>query len=241
MSVRAPPSSTSATARGLPRDSRVLRHVGDVDDLLGRDDAAEPVLGCEIDAARASPTSASAGGDAVHRDGAEASPSQQQQTCRTWPRRCASRILQHRLEHRLQLARRAGDDLAAPREVAVCCSSDFGEIVGALAQFVEQPRVLDGDDGLGGEVLHQLDLLVGERAHLLAVDGDGADQLVVLEHRHARAASGRRRVQRRRPRRDRDRGRPDRRESRRCGRVCLVSTTRLKRGRRAGPMNCHAA
>ena len=46
----------------------------------------------------------------------------------------------------------------------------FGEIVGALAQFVEQPRVLDGDDGLRGEVLHQRDLLVGERPHLLAVD-----------------------------------------------------------------------
>ena len=51
----------------------------------------------------------------------------------------------------------------------------LGQIVGALAQFVEQPRVLDGDDGLGGEVLHQLDLLVGERPHLLAIDDDGAD------------------------------------------------------------------
>ena len=66
----------------------------------------------------------------------------------------------------------------------------LGEIVGALAQLVEQPRVLDGDDGLRGEVLHQLDLLVGERADLLAVDGDGADQLVVLEHRHDNDASG---------------------------------------------------
>ena len=53
--------------------------------------------------------------------------------------------------------------------VAVCCSSD-SQIVGALAQLVEQPRVLDGDDGLRGEVLHQLDLLVGERADLLAID-----------------------------------------------------------------------
>ena len=53
----------------------------------------------------------------------------------------------------------------------------FGEIVGALAQLVEQPRVLDGDDGLGGEVLHQLDLLVGERPHLLAIDSDRADQV----------------------------------------------------------------
>ena len=54
-----------------------------------------------------------------------------------------------------------------------------------LAQLVEQARVLDGDDGLGGEVRDQLDLLVGERPDLLAVDDDGADQLVVLEHRHA--------------------------------------------------------
>ena len=42
----------------------------------------------------------------------------------------------------------------------------LGQIVGALAQLVEQPRVLDGDDGLGSEVFHQLDLLVGEGPHL---------------------------------------------------------------------------
>ena len=46
--------------------------------------------------------------------------------------------------------------------VAVCCCSDS-------RSSLEQPRVLDGDDGLGGEVLNQLDLLVGERPHLLAV------------------------------------------------------------------------
>ena len=69
--------------------------------------------------------------------------------------------------------------------VAVCCCSD-SQIVGALAQLVEQPRVLDGDDGLGGEVLNQLDLLVGEWTYLLAIDDEGADQLVVLEHRHAK-------------------------------------------------------
>ena len=55
--------------------------------------------------------------------------------------------------------------------VAVCCCSDS-------PQLVEQARVLDGDDGLGGEVLYQLDLLVGERPHLLAIDDDSADQLV---------------------------------------------------------------
>ena len=53
--------------------------------------------------------------------------------------------------------------------VAVCCCSGF-------AQLVEQPRVLDGDHRLRGEVLHQLDLLVGERLHLLAIDDDCTDQ-----------------------------------------------------------------
>ena len=52
--------------------------------------------------------------------------------------------------------------------VAVCCSSASAEIASALAQFIEQARILDGDDGLGGEVLHQRDLLVRERAHILA-------------------------------------------------------------------------
>ena len=32
--------------------------------------------------------------------------------------------------------------------------------------------------------LHQLDLLIGEWPHLLAIDHDGADQTVVPEHRH---------------------------------------------------------
>ena len=75
----------------------------------------------------------------------------------------------------------------------------LGQIVGALAQLVEQPRVLDGDDGLRGEVLHQLDLLVGERPHLLAIDGDGADQLVVLEHRHGENGAGAGELDERRP------------------------------------------
>ena len=47
-------------------------------------------------------------------------------------------------------------------DVAVCCSKRLGEVRGALAQFVEQPRVLDGDDGLSGEVLDKRDLPVGE-------------------------------------------------------------------------------
>ena len=60
--------------------------------------------------------------------------------------------------------------------VAVCCSSN------SSSQLVEQAGVLDGNDGLRGEVLQQLDLLIGEWADLLAVDSDAADQPVLSEH-----------------------------------------------------------
>ena len=45
-----------------------------------------------------------------------------------------------------------------------------GLLLQRFAQLVEQAGVLDGDDGLVGEVLQQRNLLVGERPHFLAVD-----------------------------------------------------------------------
>src|SRR5260370_34344251 len=60
----------------------------------------------------------------------------------------------------------------------------FAQIFRTLPQFFEQPRVFNGNDRLGGEVLHQLDLLVGERTYLLAVNNNCANQFVFLEHRH---------------------------------------------------------
>ena len=54
-----------------------------------------------------------------------------------------------------------------------------------LPQFAEQPRVLDGDNGLGGEAFYQFDLLVGKLLDFLPEDADNPDQRVVLEHRHA--------------------------------------------------------
>jgi hypothetical protein len=36
----------------------------------------------------------------------------------------------------------------------------LAQVVGALAQLIEQARVFDGDDGLTGKVRDQLDLLV---------------------------------------------------------------------------------
>ncbi len=61
--------------------------------------------------------------------------------------------------------------------VAVCCCKRF-------AQLAEQARILDGDDGLCGEVLDQLDLLVGERLHLLTINSNRSDQHIIFEHWH---------------------------------------------------------
>jgi hypothetical protein len=63
------------------------------------------------------------------------------------------------------------------------------EVVGALPQFIEQPRVLDGDYSLCGEVRDQSDLLIGEGANLLAVDGYGSDRFVLFKHRHDKEGS----------------------------------------------------
>jgi hypothetical protein len=49
-----------------------------------------------------------------------------------------------------------------------------------LLQLAEQLRVLDRDNGLRGEVLHQRDLLVCERSNFLAIDGQRSEQHFVL-------------------------------------------------------------
>jgi len=86
-------------------------------------------------------------------------------------------VLQHRLEHRLQLAGRARNDLQH--------IGGRGLLRQRLAQLVKQARVLDGDEGLRSEVLEKLDLLVVERSDLLAVNDNRTDRFVFLEHRHS--------------------------------------------------------
>ena len=46
--------------------------------------------------------------------------------------------------------------------VAVCCCKR------SLAQLVEQPRILDRDDGLSGKVRDQLNLFIGKGTNFLA-------------------------------------------------------------------------
>ena len=78
------------------------------------------------------------------------------------------------LQDRLQIKLGAADD-----------AENFGSrrlLLQRFAQFGEQPRILDGDDGLSGKVRDQRDLLVGKGADFLAIERDCADKLIVLKH-----------------------------------------------------------
>src|SRR5262249_47611653 len=81
-----------------------------------------------------------------------------------------------RLQHRLEGKRRAGGHLEHV--------GGGGLLLQRLAQLVEQARVLDGNDGLGGETRDQLDLFFGKRPHLSTIDDDGPDRFIVLQHRN---------------------------------------------------------
>ena len=52
---------------------------------------------------------------------------------------------------------------------AVCCCRDSLRSLVRCLNFVEQPHILDGDHGLVGEGLQQLNVMVGERARLARV------------------------------------------------------------------------
>ena len=60
----------------------------------------------------------------------------------------------------------------------------FRKVVGALAQFVEKARILNGNNGLGSEIPHQRNLLVGEGPDFLSINAERSDQLVFLEQGH---------------------------------------------------------
>src|SRR5262249_17731044 len=90
--------------------------------------------------------------------------------------------LDQRVEHRLQIEGRAADDLEHVGGGSL--------LLQRFAQLIKQPRVLDGDDGLGSEIGYQLDLLLAEWLHLPAIDADRTDQLVFFEHRDGDESSG---------------------------------------------------
>src|SRR6202022_2179532 len=77
----------------------------------------------------------------------------------------------------IQFAGRTADDFKDLRGRGLLLKR-LAQIVGAQTQLLEQSRVLDGDDRLLGKVGEKIDLLVGKKAYLLAIDHNGSDQLV---------------------------------------------------------------
>ena len=61
---------------------------------------------------------------------------------------------------------------------------EFGDLLGALAQFAQQPRVLHRDHRLRREILQQRDLLVGKRPDLRPVEVDRPAHVPISSQRH---------------------------------------------------------
>src|SRR5262252_9231496 len=81
-----------------------------------------------------------------------------------------------RIENGLDVGWRARDHT---EDVGSC-----GLLLQRLFRLVEQPHVLDGDDGLVGEGLEEGDLVVREPATLPASHRDSPDRNVVLKQRY---------------------------------------------------------
>jgi hypothetical protein len=87
------------------------------------------------------------------------------------------RLVEHRLEHRRQIAGRRIYDLQHP--------GGRGLLLQCFAGFGQEPRVLDGNHRLIGEGAHEFDLSFGEGLDASARQPDHADDLALTEHRHA--------------------------------------------------------
>ena len=70
----------------------------------------------------------------------------------------ADGVLQHGCKHWLKIARRTGNDLQHIRRSRLLLQR-LGQVIGALAQLIQQAGVLDGDHSLIGEGRHELYLL----------------------------------------------------------------------------------
>src|SRR5215467_14925404 len=77
----------------------------------------------------------------------------------------ALRCSRNRIEHRLQLGGRARDDAKYLGSRGLVLKRHLELSFARLLSF-EQPRVLDGNDGLVGEGVEEFNLLIGEGANL---------------------------------------------------------------------------
>src|SRR5215467_5820722 len=97
--------------------------------------------------------------------------------------RCA---LGDRVEHGLDVGRRTRD---YAQYLGGCCLIFKGFLQLALTRLLgfEQPRILDGDDGLVGEGLDEFDLPSGERLPLFARQQQQSNKLTLAYERYTKA------------------------------------------------------
>ena len=90
------------------------------------------------------------------------------------------RILQHTLEHRLEIA---GGPTDHAKYFGRCrlLLQRFGKFAGPCLHFVEQPNILDSDHCLVGEGRDQLDLFCAVRFRFLLRNEDYTDDLSVAQ------------------------------------------------------------
>src|SRR5690242_21112114 len=89
-------------------------------------------------------------------------------------------VLQHGLEYRLKLTRRAGNDR---QHVSSGCL-----LLQGFAQLTEQSRVLNGDNCLVGKGLNELQLFVCKGADFHSENDDRADRLSIPKQRNTKKA-----------------------------------------------------
>src|SRR5262249_17240424 len=89
--------------------------------------------------------------------------------------------LQHNSEYRLQFAGRSADNL---EHVGGGCL-----LLQRLAQLIEQPRILDGDNDLFCEIADQLNLLVAEWADFSAANQNRPNGYSLAEQRNRQSCS----------------------------------------------------
>src|SRR5262249_37731443 len=95
-------------------------------------------------------------------------------------------ILQHGLEHGVQLAGRTTNYVQHLRGRGLLLQR-LGKLARACLHLIEQSHVLDGNHRLVSEGRYQLDLLVGEGAHLLAPQDNHPDGRAFAYERHAQS------------------------------------------------------
>ena len=91
--------------------------------------------------------------------------------------------MDQRVKHRLQIEGRAADNLEDIGRRSLLAQGLLKLARARLLGF-EQARVLDGYNSLTCKILKKLNLLVGERSYLLAIDGEDTNKAVLFYQRY---------------------------------------------------------